>query len=1211
MRELFVLFLLYTFLTACNSAEAQESALGGLPPKSPPQEVLSEIEKARAKAEEARPQAESFMATIKKSIKDLEMELRKAEEESIQAMTEREALFARKAVGLESVVTSQLEEATKERVQILGDKLQVLRERLVSEEELQKTRDNAVTLLERKAKLAEEVAATPAEKAATALKEVGVAEAYLQAADAKLKEKEAYLKGLKEEFKEVQQKVEVERERLKKELKTLEELPFRKEEGPQRFVYLSKLLLQIHLANINDNTKIAEERVELAEAELERAKIETSNAQLRVALLEERASLLEERLKAEEFQKKEEEAKTAERAEEEKKKTAGLEKAIVQKEKEEALRKAEELTQQQQAAASPEQKRVLELESQVFALHGEVAKRKDTLITEGTSRYEDNTEYKKLARDIHTTLAGGEKTPSEVQNEMLQLGGEAEKWKKKLKAVESLEEAAQKEGTLLAEQLQQARSELAAPPGESSKIAKEAETFVDKALASKLITHSQEKVKLLEEEGQLITAWVARIEERKGIIHDALSLLNKAMKELSEVRAANIWARREWMASWLPMKEGMEKLLSIKRGSDVVTFIENPAQRNVRISLSGAGVLTLLAAAIFAWYYCKRWCRLNLKRLEEAGQQNYIKASLLPALFRVLQEGVTLWLVLGLCFGIAALFEIKGPLIDSVKYGLIVFSIYKVLHSFLVEAVGFRGWGKPLLALPPSLAQHSYLTLHVILLYSAIFITLTGVLGSFGPKTGEILLRVYSLSVPGLFIWFVAPKPVFLALLADPVTRLKKFQRGCIHVAHPLVIAFLVFVIVLNSMGYVTMTYALIGTSISCVITVVSVAVARKLITAFILDRLARKRVNEEKVSGSESETGTEGVPVFKVTRAVVDYFSIIVSIIVIVSLWIATLADFASTPAAPEPLKDFASEVGRVLKITAGVLGYQLGLGEGGYTTPFKIIIGLILVGISFLVAAAIKRLFQRRLLTKLGLERGIEATISSIITYVIIAFSILFAMSVAGVPLRSLAFFAGALGIGIGFGLQNIINNFVSGIIILFERPVRVGDIVILSPELGGTVERIGPRSTTIVTADNVAVVVPNSKLMDSEIVNWSQPSKMLRVHIFVGVAYGSDLELVKKCLLEVAREHHMVRKYPEPMVRFDKFGDSSLNFELIYWVDGPYERWITLSELNFAIDKTFREHNITIPFPQQDVYIRTVATPAPDIPKETKESKDKGPQ
>lgn len=1189
--RLYLLLILCPLLFFPNSVGAQEKPL---PLKSAPQEVLSELEQAKARAREARTQAEAEMNSLKKAARDLEMELQRAEEESVKAIGTKEALAAEQNFGLEWAVVSQLEESTKERVQLIREKLGVFGERLRAEEELLKAGDTTVELLDRKSKLSEEVAATPLEKATTAPKEVEVAEAYLQAANAKLKEKESYLEGLKGKYKAIQEKAEEEKDRLQKDLKNLDQLLFRKEEGPQRFAHYRKLLLQTRLANLKDKVAIADEGIRLAERELERTRIDSSNAQLQAALLKERASMFEKRLKAEELKKKEEEAELARKAEEENKKEAEIEKAAAQKEKEEALKKAEDLAQKQQEAISPEQKRVLELESLVFTLQGEIAKKKDSIITEGTRRFEDNTEYKKLAKDVHAML-GGENTTAEVNAEITQLKNETGRWEEKLKAVNSLIVAVQKEGTLLTEHLKQFRSELTAPPGETSKIVKESETFADKALASKLIKYAQERVKLLEEEEKLVTALSTRIEERKAIIQDGLQLIDGAIKELSEIKAANIWARREWVASWLAMKEGLAKLLSPKKPPDLITFIEKPAQRTVRMALASLGILALLTATIFGWYYCKKWCRLSLKRLEEANLQGYIKASLLPAVFRVLQKGVTLWLVLGLCFGIAYLFDIKGPLVHSLKHGLIAFSIYKVLHGFLVEALRPRGWGRPLLHLPPSLVEHSYLTLHVILLYSAIFITLTGVLESFGPKSEEILWRVYSISILALFIWFVAPKPVFLALLASPESRLRKFQRGCIHAVHPFAIGFLLFLIVLNSLGYVSMTYALIGTIISSVITIIAVAVARKLITTFVFDRLARKRAAEEK----------EGTAPFKVTRGIVDYSSVIVSIIVIVSLWVATLMDFASTPAAPGPLKGFAAGIGHFLEITVGVLGYQLGLGEGGYTTPFKIIIGLAFIAAAFLLAAFIKQLLQRRLLAKLGLERGMVATISSIITYVIIGFSILFAMSVAGVPLRSLAFFAGALGIGIGFGLQNIINNFVSGIILLFERPVRVGDIVILGPDLGGTVERIGPRSTTIVSPDNIAVVVPNSKLIDAQIVNWSQPSAMMRVHIYVGVAYGSDLELVKNCLLEVAKKHHMVRKYPEPIVRFEKFGDSSLNFELIYWVDNAYARWVTLSELNFAIDKTFREHNITIPFPQQDLHIRTVP---PELPAEKKDPKKK---
>ncbi|HCN20038.1 MAG: hypothetical protein A3C38_05290 [Planctomycetes bacterium RIFCSPHIGHO2_02_FULL_50_42] len=577
-----------------------------------------------------------------------------------------------------------------------------------------------------------------------------------------------------------------------------------------------------------------------------------------------------------------------------------------------------------------------------------------------------------------------------------------------------------------------------------------------------------------------------------------------------------------------------------------------------------------------------------------ANHQSYVRASLLPACFRVLREGIILWLLTGLCFGADLLLNIKGPLVSSLEYGLSVFSVYMVLQGFLSEAVVQKSCGRPLLALPSSLARHSYLTFHVILLYSAIFITLAGILGSFMPKTGELLWRVYSISILALFIWFVAPKHVFLALLSPPGTRLRKFQRGCIHTAHPLTIAFLVFLIVLNGLGFITMTYSLIGTVISSVITIVAVAVARKLITGLILDRINRKRLAEGREAG------------LKITRVIVDYSSVIVSIAVILGLWVATFVDISTTPTAPEPLSAFSVNTGHVLEKIRDVLGYKLSMGGEGYTTPFNLIVAIIIVVIFFFIIMLIKRILERRIITKLGIERSVWATISSIITYLIVACSVLFAMSIAGVPIRSLAFFAGALGIGIGFGLQHIVNNFLSGIILLFERPVKVGDIVMLEGGTGGVVERIGPRSTTIHTSDNIMVVVPNAKLMEANIVNWSQPTALMRVHLYVGVAYGSELETVKNCLLEAAKNHKLVRKYPEPIVRFEKFGNSSLDFELVYWVDGAHERWVTMSELNFAIDKIFKENNIKIPFPQRDVYIHTIQ---PEFPTNIQNIKNAG--
>ena len=155
----------------------------------------------------------------------------------------------------------------------------------------------------------------------------------------------------------------------------------------------------------------------------------------------------------------------------------------------------------------------------------------------------------------------------------------------------------------------------------------------------------------------------------------------------------------------------------------------------------------------------------------------------------------------------------------------------------------------------------------------------------------------------------------------------------------------------------------------------------------------------------------------------------------------------------------------------------------------------------------------------------------------------------------------------------MQNIIGNFISGIILLFERPMRVGDVITLEDGTLGTVEKISVRSTTIQTPDAITITVPNSKFVESRITNWTHKAPM-RGFVRVGVAYGSDTNVVKKCLLEIARQNSQVKTFPEPFVRFAEFGDSALIFQLYYWAEDPGKRWFAQSELNFAIDEVFRK-------------------------------------
>jgi small-conductance mechanosensitive channel len=193
-------------------------------------------------------------------------------------------------------------------------------------------------------------------------------------------------------------------------------------------------------------------------------------------------------------------------------------------------------------------------------------------------------------------------------------------------------------------------------------------------------------------------------------------------------------------------------------------------------------------------------------------------------------------------------------------------------------------------------------------------------------------------------------------------------------------------------------------------------------------------------------------------------------------------------------------------------------------------------------------------------------------------------------GISTTSLTVVFGALSIGLGFGLQNIFNNFISGIILVFERPIQVGDAIEING-IWGTVKRIDFRSTVIQTYDNAALIIPNSEFISNLVTNWTHKDVRLRRNINVGVAYGSDIELVRRTLLEIADSHHNVLKYPKPDVLFTDFGDSALVFRLRAWTHVDYSL-STETDIRFEIHRLFKERGIEIAFPQRDIHIRSAA-------------------
>jgi small-conductance mechanosensitive channel len=254
---------------------------------------------------------------------------------------------------------------------------------------------------------------------------------------------------------------------------------------------------------------------------------------------------------------------------------------------------------------------------------------------------------------------------------------------------------------------------------------------------------------------------------------------------------------------------------------------------------------------------------------------------------------------------------------------------------------------------------------------------------------------------------------------------------------------------------------------------------------------------------------------------------------------------------------------------------------------TVATLIVVSALVGASFWASAQLQALMRRRLFPRLHLDAGIEFSTLRFAHYAVISLGLLVGLKVLSVDLTGLAVVAGILSVGIGFGLQNVASNFISGVILLIERPITVGDHVTVG-DTDGEVRAINMRSTEIVTRDNITVIVPNSEFVSGRVVNWSHGDPRMRIHVAVGVSYTSDAALVTRVLEELAGQVEFVLADPAPEVRFVRFGESSLNFELLVWIGNPHHQDPVSSGLHYAIRAAFLEAGIAIPFPQREVTV-----------------------
>ena len=278
----------------------------------------------------------------------------------------------------------------------------------------------------------------------------------------------------------------------------------------------------------------------------------------------------------------------------------------------------------------------------------------------------------------------------------------------------------------------------------------------------------------------------------------------------------------------------------------------------------------------------------------------------------------------------------------------------------------------------------------------------------------------------------------------------------------------------------------------------------------------------------------------------------------------------------------DVTSVLGAIFSAGLSVGELEISLGS--------VVVFVVSVVIVVYASRFVRYVLDEDVLPRIDLPRGVPYAISSTAFYAMMMLGLSAALAAAGIDLTRFTILAGALGVGIGFGLGNIVNNFVSGLILLFERPIKTGDTIEVGT-LVGEVRKIGIRASTLRTWQGAEVIVPNASLISDQVINWTLSDRQRRLEIDVGVRYGTDPERVLELLLEVAKANDQILERPEPSALFLQFGDSSLDFRLRAWT-AHFDTWTRIrSDLTVAVNRALAEAGIEIPFPQRDLHLRSV--------------------
>ncbi len=1133
-------------------------------------------------------------------VTDLESNLNNLKEE-LNGTTEK--LIENNAEGSILELARKRKNIIEERINTLNETVIVRKEITEVVGSLGKEVEVTSTLSDKKNRISHEAALLPTTQFESIQKETELLKARLEAILATVKEKETYLVTSKTSLDASRLKLDEEKKKLKDKLKTLKsQKPSTQEESYQ---------IENRKRSIESEIKLQDEKVNLLLAQTELARlnllyvqIQKLNKQMEIDIKSGVAGILSTKFKEAEEQRKAKEAEEAKKAEEERRRIAEEEKAKAELEKKVALKKEEIAVQKQLEETSPEKKRVLEVEADVHKQQGLIAAIKDELITTGNERHKDLTEFKKIQKEIEEIL-GGENTPDEITLGLDIISKDFQRIQDKAKTIQSLLTAAEKQKSIVTESLKSARDDLLpAMSGERLGIEKESEGFSDKALGEKLIRLANLRVKHIEEQSRLIEAKIDRSNERLELNKVLLDKLTEARETLSQIRAANVWARRESgistntmivvlsdikaLKSW-PLDLHKASIQNLKMLGIYLSNTKNIPLFVVKLSI----IIAVISLVYFVRRYLNRWANQEIERFTAVSPQTSFTFKFVPGLFSIMRGILTPLFLFIISLTISLTVPSNAPIVLSFIYGFAIVTVYKLLNRIAVESLSPRRGKKRWVKITYSSAKYIFKGINVILLFSAITITTIAVLNAYGYKREvvELLWFIYRIVMLLLVIWIAASQRSYLLkILPYPESALGKFINKVINVLYPLFIAFIISLFAIRSLGYALLTYTLMATLIkSMFVAVIAYLVYRYLLRQQFL--LQEKRMQQLKtLETKESELEESAIKTrFRSSKYLLDYGIVIISVIIIFVIWTDTFKDVVNSAAAPKLFREIYEKILYVFISIKNSLAYRFVLAEGRYTTPFKILFGILILVAAFISARYLKNVLQTRFEEKTALEAGARHAISSGLRYFIIGIAAIIGLNVTGIPLRSLSIFAGAFGIGIGFGMQNIINNFVSGLILMAERPIKIGDLVEVDT-LYGTVEYIGARSTRVRSSQNTHIIVPNSSFLQNNVLNWTLSDNLIRTSIKVGVVYGSPTREVERLLSKAVEEHEKILKIPEPRLLFTDFGDNSLQFEVHFWivVKRMFDRRQIESDLRYQVDSLFREAGIVIAFPQRDVHL-----------------------